>query len=108
MYNPFQIFNSPAFGQVRATLENGNLFVVGTDAARALGYARFVDAKDKSYMLVPILRRTSKSVEGQGRANVVPRRQYARSSHLQTPGCRRNSAVLAQERCLFHARFTCR
>ena len=62
MKNPFQIFTSPLFGSVRATLEDGKLFVVGADAARAL-------------RLVPILRRTEKSVEGERKVDVAPRRR---------------------------------
>ncbi len=79
MNNPFQIFTHPAFGDVRASLKGGELAIVGTDVARALGYARpdralarYVDAKDKSFALVPIFRRTSESVEAKG---LVPHRR---------------------------------
>lgn len=71
---PVSNLQQPGFGEIRATLKDDKLFVVGVDVARALGYsrpdraiARCVEAKDKSYMLVPVLRRTSKSVEAESK-----------------------------------------
>lgn len=39
MSNQLQIFNSPKFGQVRTIEVNGKTYFVGSDVAKALGYA---------------------------------------------------------------------
>ena len=61
MNNPFQLFNHPAFGEVRVAIRNGEPWFVGKDAAKALRYARpdmaikrHVHPMDKSFALVPL------------------------------------------------------
>lgn len=53
--NPFQLFNHPKFGAVRVALLEGEVFFVGKDVAKALGYLRpdkairkHVDSRDKA------------------------------------------------------------
>lgn len=53
--NEIQIFENPAFGQVRTVIINEELWFVGKDVAAALGYsnvndalAKHVDAEDKN------------------------------------------------------------
>lgn len=54
MNNPFQIFTSPQFGEIRAGYFEGAAFFVGKDVCQALGYKdhksalrRHVDERDK-------------------------------------------------------------
>ena len=70
MNNPFQIFNSPIFGQVRAAYLDGVAWFVGNDVARALGYIRsdmavkrHVAEEDKKKMLVHILHETNQCMK---------------------------------------------
>ena len=70
MNNPFQIFNSPIFGQVRAAYIDGVAWFVGNDVARALGYIRsdmavkrHVAEEDKKKMLVHILHETNQCMK---------------------------------------------
>lgn len=59
MDNPFQIFTSPIFGSVRAAILDNQIWFVGKDVARALGYERgdmainrHVDIKDRKILFV--------------------------------------------------------
>ena len=59
MNNPFQIFTSPIFGNVRAALIDGVAWFVGVDVGKALGYtrpdmalSRHVAKEDKKLSLV--------------------------------------------------------
>ena len=45
--NELQIFQNPEFGEIRTIEENGKVLFRGTDAARALGYARPNEAVSK-------------------------------------------------------------
>ena len=61
MNNPFQIFNSPIFGQVRAAYLDGVAWFVGLDVARVLGYRngsrdveRHVAEEDRRKVLIPV------------------------------------------------------
>ena len=61
MENPFQIFNSPIFGQVRAAYLDGVAWFVGLDVARVLGYRngsrdveRHVAEEDRRKVLIPV------------------------------------------------------
>lgn len=62
MENPFQIFSSEQFGQVRATFANDQLWLIGADVAKALGYVktdgaikRHVAEGDKRFSLIPLI-----------------------------------------------------
>ena len=75
MNNPFQIFNHPAFGDVRVAVRNGEPWFVANDACRALGYTRpdmaikrHVLPEHKTYALVPLHRNSNYvGVEGSPR-----------------------------------------
>ncbi|MBR0061001.1 MAG: hypothetical protein IJP68_05920 [Selenomonadaceae bacterium] len=70
MNNPFQIFTSPIFGDVRAAYLDGVAWFVGKDVCHALDYVRpdkaisqHVAEEDKRKMLVPILDGTKRSMK---------------------------------------------
>lgn len=78
MNNPFQLFNNPKFGKVRVAQIDGEIFFVGKDVAKALGYERsdmaikrHVDERDKRILLVATFR-TGEGVKcGQRRMTVI-------------------------------------
>lgn len=45
--NELQVFNNPAFGQIRTIEENGKILFCGSDVAKALGYANAPDALNR-------------------------------------------------------------
>jgi len=78
MQNPFQLFNHPKFGQVRVAQIDGEIFFVGKDVAKALGYERpdmalkrHVDERDKRTLLVATFQCMKGTRGGQRRMTVI-------------------------------------
>lgn len=76
--NPFQMFMSPMFGNVRAAIIDGVVWFVGVDIAKALGYVRadmtikrHVEEKDKRISLVPTFCYHKKELKQSGSRNMI-------------------------------------